>query len=150
MKKFQACVILLLAILPFTESRANSFMKTEAMLIALAGISAVEPETAAVVDALLVMSVSSSPEYQTNTQRTIAFFGFTALALYNHDAEDEGYTEEEIFTVNLVVFNIVMASELSGLNDRYNNFKEVDKSASSFGFQLSRQGQPGFSWQYQF
>ena len=150
MKKLQACVILLVAILPFTESRASSFIKTEAMLVVLAGISAAEPETAAVVDGLLVLSVPSSPEYQTNTQRVIAFVGFTALALYNSDAEDEGYTEEDIFAVNLVVFNIVMASELFGLNDRYNSFKEIDKPASSFAFQLSRQGRPGFNWQYQF
>lgn len=150
MKKLQACVILLLVILPFTESRASSFIKTEAMLVVLAGISAAEPETAAVVDGLLVLSVPSSPDYHTNTQRAIAFVGFTGLALYNYDAEDEGYTEEEIFTVNLVVFNIIMASELFGLNDRYNGFKEVDKPASSFGFQLSRQGKPSFNWQYQF
>lgn len=150
MKKLQACVILLLAISPFTESRASNFIQTEAMLVVLAGISAAEPETAAVVDALLVMSVPSTPEYQTTTQRTIAFVGFTALALYNYDAEDEGYTEEDIFAVNLVVFNIIMASELFGLNDRNNSFKEIDKPASSFAFQLSRQGEPRVNWQYQF
>ncbi len=150
MIKLKACVILLLAILPFTESRANSFIKTEAMLVVLAGISAAEPETAAAVDGLLVLSVPSSPDYQSTTQRAIAFVGFTALALYNYDAEDEGYTEEDIFTVNLVVFNIVMASELFGLNDRGNSFIEIDKPASSFAFQLSRQGQPSFNWQYQF
>lgn len=150
MKRILGCLLLLLSILPFAESHANSFLATEAGLVLLAAVSAEEPEIAAAVDALVLLTISTSPEFPTVTQKIIAYIGLGALALYNAEAEDEGYSKDDIFTTNLVVFNIVLAGELFGFNDSSNNFSDTEETGSSFNFQLSGKGEPGFNWQYRF
>ena len=150
MKRTLVGLILLLSFLPVAESQASDFFKQEAMLVLLAAASAEEPEIAAAVDALALLTIPGSPEYQTDTQRIIAYVGLGTLALYNYEAEDEGYPEKDIFAVNLVVFNIVLAGQLFGLNDSSNNFSDIEAPRSSFNFQLSREGGPRFSWQIGF
>ena len=150
MQRILVCLILLMPVFPFSESRAANFLATEAGLVLLAAASAEEPELAAAVDALVLFTIPVSPEFQTDTQRIIAYIGIGALALYNYEAKDEGYTRDDIFKTNLVVFNIVLAADLSGLNDGSTNLSEVENPDSSFNFQLSREGEPRLNWQYRF
>ena len=152
MKRILVRLILLLSFLPVAESQAQAsdFIKQEAMLVLLAAASAEEPEIAAFADALVLLTIPTSTEFKTDTQRIIAYVGLGALALYNYEAEDEDYTEKDIFEVNLVVFNIVLAGELFGLNDNSNNFTDIEAPRSSFDFQLSRKGEPRFNWQIGF
>lgn len=140
-----------MSVFPVTQSHADdALVKTEAMLILLAGLSAKDPETAAAVDVLALLLVPSSTEYKTDTQRTIAYVGLGALAFYNYDAEDNDYSEETIFAVNLLVFNIVLAGELFGFNDNTSNFMDVEEPGGSFNFQLTPTGAPEVNWQYRF
>ena len=150
MKRIFVHFVLLLCLLTVAELQANDFVKQEAMLILLAAASAEEPELAAAIDALVLITIPGSPEYKTDTQRLIAYVGLGALALYNYEAEDQDYPEKDIFAVNLVVFNIVLAGQLFGLNDGSVNFRDVEAAGSSFNFQLSREGVPGFNWKIGF
>lgn len=150
MKRILVSLIFLMSLFSVAQSHATEPVKTEAMLILLAGFSAVEPDTAAIVDTLAFFLVPSSSEYKNDTQRNIAYAGLGALALYNYDAEDNGYSEETIFAVNLLVFNIVLAGELFGLNDGTNNFMDVEEPGGSFNFQLTPTGTPGINWRYRF
>ena len=151
MKRILISLILLMSVLPVAQSHADdALVRTEAMLILLAGFSATEPETAAAIDLVALLLVPSSSEYKNDTQRAIAYAGLTALAFYNYDAEDNDYSEESIFAVNLLVFNIVLAGELFGFNDDSNNFIDVEEPGGSFGFQLTPRGGPGVSWRYRF
>ena len=150
MKRILVRLILLLSFLPLAELQANEFFKQEVMLVLLAAASAEEPEIAAAFDALALLTIPTSTDFKTDTQRIIAYVGLSALALYNYEAEDEGYTEKDIFEVNLVVFNIVMAGQLFGLNDNSNNFRDIEAPRSSFDFQLSPKGEPSFNWQIGF
>ena len=150
MKKILFSLVLLASISSFTQSHAVEPIKTEAMLILLAAVSAEDPEVAAVVDVLGLLLVPSSPEYQTDTQRTIAYIGLATLAVYNHDAKDEERSKEDIFAVNLVVFNIILAGELFGLNDSSSNYNHVEEAGSTFNFQLSTEGAPRLNWHYRF
>ncbi len=150
MKRIMGYLILLLSILPFTESNADSFVVTEAKLLLLAAASAKEPEGAAAVDALVLFTIPTSPEFPSATQKAIAYAGLGALALYNYRAKDEGYTEDDIFKTNLVMFNIVLAGDFLGFNDSASKFDAFEEIGSSFNFQLSRAGEPRFNWRYQF
>ena len=150
MKRTFVRFVLLLPLLTVTELHANEFVKQEAMLILLAAASAEEPEIAAAIDALVLLTIPGSTEFKTDTQRLIAFAGIGALALYNYEAEDQDYSEKDIFAVNLVVFNIVLAGQLLGLNDRSVYLRDVDAPGSSFDFQLSREGVPEFNWKIGF
>jgi hypothetical protein len=120
------------------------------MLVLMAGVSAKQPEAAAVIDLLALLSIPNAPEYKTEWERTVAYIGLGALALYNYDAEDEGRSEEKIFTTNLVVFNIILAGQLFGLSDDSSSLIEREEPASIFSFQLSPGGGPRASWQYSF
>ncbi len=150
MRRLLVCLILLIPVLPLEETHANKFLATEAGLVLIAAASAEEPELAAAVDALVLLTIPASPEFKTETQQTIAYIGMGALALYNYEAEDEGYSKDEIFSTNLVVLNIVIAAELFGLNDGKNNFSDIEGSGASFNFQLSPEGESRFVWQYRF
>ncbi len=150
MRRLLICLILLMPFFPLEETRANNFLATEAGLVLIAAASAEEPELAAAVDALVLLTIPVSPEFKTDTQRIIAYIGMGALALYNYEAEDEGYTKDDIFETNLVVLNIVIAAELFGLNDSSNNFNDIEESGSSFDFQLSPEGESRVVWQYRF
>ena len=150
MKRVLISLILLMSVLPITESHATEPIKTEAMLILLAGFSATDPDTAAVIDVLALALVPSSTEYKTNTQRYIAYAGLGALAFYNYDAKDNGYSEETICAANLLVFNIVLAGELFGFNDGASNFTDVEEPGGTFNFQLTPTGGPEINWQYRF
>lgn len=120
------------------------------MLILMAGVSAKQPEAAAVVDTLALLAIPNAPEYKSEWERTIAYIGLGALALYNYDAEDEGRSEEQIFNTNLVVFNIILARQLFGPGDDQSSLTDREQPASIFSFQLSPGGGPKASWQYSF
>ena len=148
MKRVLLSLIFLMSVFPVTESHATEPIKTEAMLILMAAFSAKEPDTAAVIDVLALALVPSSAEYKTDTQRYIAYAGLSALAFYNYEAEDNGYSEDTIFAVNLVIFNIVLAGELFGLNDGTSDFTNVEEPGGSFNFQVTPKGTPEVSWRY--
>lgn len=150
MQRLLVCLILLMPGFPFAESHAKNFLATEAGLVLLAAASAEEPELAAAVDALVLFTIPVSPEFKTDTQRIIAYIGMGSLALYNYEAKDEGYSKDAIFKTNLVVFNIVLAADLFGLNDGSTNFSEVENPGSSFNFQLAGEGETRLNWQYRF
>ena len=150
MKRILVSLFLLLSLLPFAQTSANNFIQQEAMLLLLAAVSAEEPEIAATVDALALLTISGSSDYQTDTQRIIAYVGLGALAIYNYEAEDEDYSKKDIFAVNFVVFNIVLAGQLFGLNDSTGNFRDADASGSSFNFGLSQEGDPRVNWLIKF
>ncbi|NNE62695.1 MAG: hypothetical protein HKN34_01305 [Gammaproteobacteria bacterium] len=150
MKKLLICCVIIISQLMTANVSANDFLKTEAMLVLMAGISAKQPEAAAVIDALAMLSIPNAPEYKTAWEQTVAYIGLGALALYNYDAEDEGRSEEEIFNTNLVVFNIILAGQLFGLSDDSSSLIERQQSSSTFNFQLSPHGLPRASWQYSF
>jgi hypothetical protein len=150
MKKLLICCAIIMSQLLTASASANNFLKTEAMLVLMAGVSAKQPEAAAVIDLLALLSIPNAPEYKTEWERTVAYIGLGALALYNYDAEDEGRSEEKIFTTNLVVFNIILAGQLFGLSDDSSSLIEREEPASIFSFQLSPGGGPRASWQYSF
>ena len=150
MKRVLVSLIFIMSVLPVSQSHATEPEKTEAMLILLAAFSATEPDTAAVIDVLALALVPSSTEYKTDTQRYIAYAGLSALAFYNYEAEDNDYSEETIFAVNLLVFNIVLAGELFGFNDDTSNFMDVEEPGGTFNFQLTPTGTPEVSWRYRF
>lgn len=150
MKKLLVCCVIIMSQILTASASANDFLKTEAMLILMAGVSAKQPEAAAVIDALAMLSIPNAPEYKTEWERTVAYIGLGALALYNYDAEDEGRSEEQIFNTNLVVFNIILAGQLFGLSDDSSSANERGQPNSIFNFQLSPNGRPRASWQYSF
>lgn len=150
MKRFLICCLIMLLQVTTTTAGANEFIKQEAMLVLLAGISAKEPELAAGVDILALLAVPNAPEYKTELERSIAYIGLAALAFYNYDAEDDGRTEEEIFNTNLVVFNIILAGHLFGSEDRGSNLFDREEPASRFNLQLTPNGGPRANWQYSF
>lgn len=150
MKKILICCAIILSQVFTGNAAANEFAKQEAMLILMAGISAKQPELAAAVDVLALLAVPSAPEYQTDWERTVAYVGLTALALYNYDAEDEDRSEEEIFNTNFVMFNIILAGYLFGSDDSASSLIERDQPASRFNLQLSPDGGPRASWRYSF
>ena len=150
MKKFLICCAIIMSQLLTASVSANDFLKTEAMLVLMAGVSAKQPEAAAVIDALAMLSIPNAPEYKTAWEQTVAYIGLGALALYNYDAEDEGRSEEEIFNTNLVMFNIILAGQLFGLSDDSSSLIESEQPSSIFKVQLRPNGRPGVSWQYSF
>lgn len=151
MKKLLLCATIIVSQLFAPTIQAKNFVTQEVMLILMAGISAKEPEVAAAVDLLAMLAVPNAPEYKTDTQRTIAYIGLGALTLYNYEAEDEGRTEEDIFKTNLVVFNIILAAELFGLNDNgASAFNDSESDRSKFNLQVTPEGTTRFNWQYRF
>ena len=150
MKKLLLSCLIILSQLLTVNAFANNFLKTEAMLVLMAGVSAKQPEAAAVIDTLALLSIPNAPEYKTDWERTVAYIGLGALALYNYDAEDEERSEEDIFTTNLVVFNIILAGQLFGLSDDSPGLKKRGQPASVFSFQLTPEGGPAATWQYSF
>ena len=150
MKKLLLSCLIILSQLLTVNAFANNFLKTEAMLVLMAGVSAKQPEAAAVIDTLALLSIPNAPEYKTDWERTVAYIGLGALALYNYDAEDEERSEEDIFTTNLVVFNIILAGQLFGLSDDSSGLIERGQPASVFSFQLTPEGRPAATWQYSF
>ena len=151
MKRILVSLIFLMSVFPVAQSYADdALVKTEAMLVLLAGLSAADPDTAAIVDTLAFFLVPGSADYKNDTQRNIAYLGLGALAFYNYDAEDNGYSEETIFAVNLLVFNIVLAGQLFGFNDGRGNFMDVEEPGGAFGFQLTPTGVPEVQWRYRF
>ncbi|MCP4431707.1 MAG: hypothetical protein GY806_12065 [Gammaproteobacteria bacterium] len=150
MKKLLICCAFIISQICTANLSANEFIKTEAILVLMAGISAKEPEAAAAVDALAMLSVPNSPDYKTELEQTIAYIGLGALAFYNYDAEEDGRTEEEIFNTNLIVFNIVLAGQLFGLSDSSSRLVGAEERSSTFSFQLSPYGGPRASWEYSF
>lgn len=150
MKKLLICCAFLLSQLFTVNASANEFVKQEAMLILMAGISAKEPELAAAVDVLALLAIPGAPEYKTELERSIAYVGLAALAYYNYEAEEDGRSEEEIFNTNLVVFNIILAGQLFRSDDSGSNLVEGKKPASRFNLQLTPDGGPRASWQFSF
>jgi len=150
MKRILVSLIFLMSVLPIAQAYAIEPIKTEAMLVLMAGVSAAKPDSAAILDVLALALVPSSPEYKNDTQRYIAYAGLSTLTYYNYKAKDNGYSKKEIFTVNLLIFNIVLAGELFGVNDNTNKFIDVEKPGGALNFQLTPTGVPELSWRYRF
>ncbi len=131
-------------------NRSAGFLETEGIVILLAGVSASNPEIAAVVDTLVFFAVPNSPEYKTVAEQYIAYVGLGALAIYNYNAPDDDRSKEDIFTVNLVVFNIVLASEIFGSSQYSSNHSDYKDQSASLNFQVSREGEPRIMWEYRF
>lgn len=150
MKKSLVSLLLLLSAFTFADSHANEFAKKEAMLVLLAGISASNPQAAAVVDLLAFFAVPTAPEYKTDTQKIIAYVGLGVLTLYNNEAHKESYEKEDIFAVNLVLFNIILGADLLGLNDSAQSNLDGVEQSSQLNLQFSGAGDPSLVWQYRF
>ena len=150
MKRILISLILVVAVGAPGKVLALDVVRTEAMLALLAGASAANPEVAAAVDVLVFLSVPNSPGFKTPTQKTIAYLGMGALALYNYEADEEDHSREDLFVANFVVFNLVIASELLGLNEPPDPYSDFQKPSSSFGIELTPELNPGLVWQYRF
>jgi hypothetical protein len=142
--------ILIIFACAITQVHANSFLQKESILIIFSVVSAKNPEPAAAIDLLGMLSVPQSPEYRTPTEKYIAMVGLGALSYYNYNADEDQRTEKEIFWTNLIVFNAILARDLFGAPASTLSFKEEIKPKSSFNFQVSPSGESRFVWGFKF
>jgi hypothetical protein len=142
------CLISILLIA--STAQANSFMQKESILIIFSAVSAKNPEPAAIIDLLGMLSVPQSPEYRTATEKYIAMVGLGALSYYNYSADEDNRTEKEIFWTNMLVFNAILFRDLFGPPASTLTFKEEFKPKSSFNFQVSPSGESRLVWGFKF
>ncbi len=134
-----------------TGSRTSTdWIIDEAGVVLLSGLAAIEPEAAGILLLLAApfnyLAMEGDPK-ASQGERVLVAFTTVSLALYNYSVDEAENSEEDIFLVNFVVWNLMLFAT---------NLHEVEYAAegttagSTFSIQTDTDKNPYLFWNYRF